>query len=148
MLEHRYEIGMQPVQPCRIRLAAFEHIEVSGGETKMIRWLAERLTLAETIVIRKALKSSCKHLRGGLDDGFDHSSEILPLDGSQGQSAMATMVCRRVGGAQSAMMGSIQPVEHGRHREAGLRRDHFTGCLRALGPECFALGSPAAVEGG
>ena len=61
---------------------------------------------------------------------------------------MATIVCRRVGGARSAMMGSIQPLEHGRYREAGLRHDYFKGCLGALGPACFALGIPAAVEGG
>src|SRR5262245_28885040 len=100
-----------------------------------------------TFGVRKALKSSCKRLRGGLGDGFDHS-EVLPLDGSQGRSAMATTVGRRVGGAQSAMMGSIQPIEPGRRREAGLRRNHFRGCLSVQGPECFAPGIPAAVESG
>ena len=52
MFEHRHEIGIQPVYPCRLRLAALEHIEVSGGETKVIRRLADRLTLVETIVMR------------------------------------------------------------------------------------------------
>src|SRR6266571_204067 len=66
----------------------------------------------------------------------------------RGRSAMATLVGRRVGGAQRARTGSLQPVEHDRHREAGLGRDHFKGCLGAPGPAYFALRLPAAVEGG
>jgi hypothetical protein len=57
------------------------------------------------------------------------------------------MVWRRVRRAQSAMMWSKSPVEYGRQREDALRRGHFGGCICAPGPDCFALGIPAAAEG-
>ena len=52
MLEHRYQVGIQRIHPCGVWLAAFEHVEVSGGKTEVIRRLADRLTLVETIVMR------------------------------------------------------------------------------------------------
>jgi hypothetical protein len=61
---------------------------------------------------------------------------------------MALMGYHRVGSAPSALTRSLQPAEHGCHREAGLRRGHVQGGLGALGPACFAPGLPAAVAGG
>jgi hypothetical protein len=38
-------------------------------------------------------------------------------------------------------------VEQDSHREGALRCGHFRGRIRAQGPDCFALGIPAAVDG-
>ena len=40
-----------------------------------------------------------------------------------------------------------EAIEHGRHREGGLRRGHFRCRIRARGLPCFASGIPTAIEG-